>query len=202
MNVPFLSEDEIERIAQAFLAEHCPEALEPTPVVPTPIEIIIEKKLGLEIVLFRGYRDRFGIDGSLSTDLSNITVDEHVFEKYPSRLHFTLAHEVGHFVLHREQLAQLAANTTAEWSANILGIPARDYKSVEIQANMFAGHILVPTKKLFTAIDKAREKLAEGTGGLTPEEISTTALSYLAGYIADQFRVSTQVVEIQMRRII
>jgi hypothetical protein len=202
LNVPFIPETEIEKIAEAFLAEYHPEALEPVPVVPTPIELIIEKNLGLEIVLFRGYRDRFGIDGSLSTDMSNVTVDEHVFDNYSNRLRFTLAHEVGHYVLHREQLVELAADTPAEWTQSILGIPSGEYKKMEIQANIFAGHILVPTNKLITALDEARRKLAEGAHGLRPEEISPTALSYLAGDIADQFHVSTQVVEIRMRKFI
>ena len=97
MNVPFRSEDAIEEIAETFLANYHPEALQPMPVAPTPIELITEKKLELEIVLFRGYRDRFGIDGSLSTDLTNVTIDEHVFGKFANRLHFTLAHEIGHY---------------------------------------------------------------------------------------------------------
>lgn len=202
MKVPFRSDDAIEKIAEGFLAEHCPEALEPTPVIPTPIELIIEKKLGLDIVIFRGYRDRFGIDGSLSTDLTNITVDEHVFAKWPNRLHFTLAHEIGHYVLHQQELEELTADTPADWIQHILGTHQTDYRKMEIQANIFAGCILVPGNKLASALNAARRKLADQGYGLSPEELSPTALSYLAGDIADQFEVSTQVVEIRMRKFV
>lgn len=202
MKIPYRPNEEIDRIAEDFLMRYFPSALESSSITPTPIELIIEQQLGLEIVLFRGYRDRFGIDGSISTDLTNITVDEHIFDHVPTRLHFTLAHEVGHMMLHSEEIKELEADSTEGWRKQILEIPETQYRRMELQASQFAGSILVPLNPLRAAIDEAKSKLADGTEGLVPEELTTASLSLVAGWIAKKFDVSTRVAEIRMLRLL
>lgn len=65
-------------------------------------------------------------------------VYENAFEGNPRSL-FTIAHEIGHLLLHKKQNIDLAANSFARSTDRI---PA--YKDPEWQANAFAAELLAP----------------------------------------------------------
>ena len=50
--------------------------------IPTPIEEIAEFKCRLDIIPLPGLRDLLEIDGFISSDLSSITVDQQVAQRY------------------------------------------------------------------------------------------------------------------------
>lgn len=95
MNLPVLSEAEIQARAEALLEEH-----HPSRAAPIPVEAIVEFGLRLDLVPVPGLVEARGINGYLSSDRSPIFVDEHLFRNVETRYRFTLAHEVGHLVLH------------------------------------------------------------------------------------------------------
>lgn len=64
---------------------------------------------------------------------------------------------------------------------------------MEYQAYMFAGHVLVPTGSLVESCKEVRATAAEH--GIDLSEMSDGAISYVAGRIAKEYKVSTAVVE-------
>jgi hypothetical protein len=193
-SIAYLTDDEIRQVAEDLLV-HYSSALIP---VPVPIEEIVEIHLRLEIIPFRAYKQRFSADGSISTDLTNITVDEEAMNRYPSRYRFTLAHEVGHLLLHRDYIQSLAHDEVADWKASLLGTTPTDRSRMEYQASQFAGCLLVPREPLATAFEEARQLLEKR--GFDIAELSDIAMDTISGAIAKQFEVSTQVVSIRLKK--
>jgi len=78
-----------------------------------------------------------GADGRLvvAGDIGAITVRESIPE--PGRKRFVIAHELGHFILHRKLTAAIVCN---EGSFHILS----DKAPIEAEANYFAAEILMP----------------------------------------------------------
>lgn len=129
--VPYLTDNQIRQAAEDLLHQY------DTELIPVPIEEIVEIHLGLEIIPFRAYKQRFSADGSISTDLTNITVDEGGMDRYRSRYRFTLAHEVGHLLLHRDYIQSLAHEELADWKASLLSTTPTDRSRMEYQARKF-----------------------------------------------------------------
>jgi hypothetical protein len=102
ISIPYLSDGALRRAAAEFLANyHSPCT------IPVPVEHIVEFEIGIDIVPIPGMHRSYDIDSMLSKDLRQICVDEAVFENFPGRYRFSLAHEVGHKQLHAEIYAQL-----------------------------------------------------------------------------------------------
>lgn len=121
--------------------------LEPT-TIPVPIEEIIEFEFGMNIIPIPGLHQGYEIDGFISSDLSEISVDQFVYESRPGRYRFTLAHELGHAVLHRKVYEAAAFSTIKKWKRFIEEIDLQDYEWLEWQGYAFAGLILVPPAPL------------------------------------------------------
>lgn len=140
--VRFLREGELRAAATRFLEEH--GALVS---VPVPIEEIVEFRLGLDIVpvpnLLSGPR---GINGYLSADCTTIYVDDGLFRNVETRYLFTLAHEVGHLVLHRDLYRGIDSDEA--WREFHRRLAQHDLSGAEYQANTFAGLVLAPERTL------------------------------------------------------
>ncbi len=120
IEVPFLTYEAIGRHAGRFL-----EKYHPTLDLPIPIEAIIEFQLGLDIVPMPNlYRDH-GIEGFLTSDMTTIYVDNIQYEQYEQKYRFTLAHEVGHCVLHSKILREVSWRSIDEYVTTRLAIDAR-----------------------------------------------------------------------------
>ena len=65
------------------------------------IEEIVEFDFRINIVPVLGLQREFEVEGFTSGDLKNIYVDEYTYTDRITRYRFTLAHEMGHIVLHR-----------------------------------------------------------------------------------------------------
>jgi predicted SprT family Zn-dependent metalloprotease len=191
--VPWRELEEIRNSADLFLDAYCPSRN-----IPVPIEDIIELDMRLEIRPIHRLRQRFGFDGSLFVNLQTIVVDATLQTHYLNRYRFTLAHEIAHRVLHAEQIGALSLNTDEEWKTAIQAIPARDYARMEFQADEFAGRVLVPRQPLLEMYQRSGE-LAKAHG-IDLAEMQDTSLLYVAGWIAKRFDVSTDVVEIRLKR--
>lgn len=67
---------------------------------PIPIEEIIDNILEMDIIPLPNLEKVFNTTGLLTSDLKHIYVDEWVYNNQETRYRFTLAHEVGHRILH------------------------------------------------------------------------------------------------------
>ena len=153
-SVPYLPYDLIREIAGQFL-----EKYHPTGTIPVPIEEIIEFQMGINIVPMPGLQDTLENDGFemlgfTSSDLQDITVDQWIWQHRLGRYRFTLAHEVGHILMHRELYESASFQTIEEWKKFINDIPDKVHGRYEWQAYAFGGLVLVPRDSLKVVVDK------------------------------------------------
>ncbi|HHT9126564.1 MAG TPA: ImmA/IrrE family metallo-endopeptidase [Candidatus Brocadiia bacterium] len=143
IKVPFINHDQIKNFAEDFLQKYHPED-----IIPIPIEEIIDLKLKLDIIPVPGLHNLIDTDGFITSDLTSIFVEDYVYQNRPCRYRFTLAHEIGHFVLHKDIYIQHKFNSIDGWMSFIDFFPEKERSLFEWQANEFAGLILVPSRHL------------------------------------------------------
>lgn len=185
IKVPFKNHDHIKVIAETFLKKYHPKDS-----YPIPIEEIIEFKLGLDIIPLQGLHKVFEVDGFLSSDRTSISIDENVYQSRPGRYRFTLAHEVGHFILHKDLYDKHAFETIEEWKRFIEHFPEKEYSWFEWQAYEFSGLVLVPPHHLNKRLNYHMKQI-ESIGIRTEAVAIDRAIELLAG----DFVVSREVIQ-------
>jgi hypothetical protein len=188
IRVPRLSYEDLREAADRFLTEHGAAN-----TVPVPIEEIVEFGLHINIIPLPGLHSGHEIDGFLSADLTEISVDLHVFENHQARYRFTLAHEAGHIVLHGDALKATAPASIPDWKEFVRQLPEPDREWLEWQAYGFAGLVLVPQRPLDAAYREAVQTAAEA--GFDVERQLEIAKRYLTSSIGKLFDVSSAVIE-------
>lgn len=153
--VRFLHEKQIEREAKLLLDEWAEKGNQVT--APVPLDELVEIHLGLPFEI-ENLRARFGgadvlgaiwfSDGTIRVDSS---LDPACYPEKRGRYNFTVAHEVGHWRLHRDQLRE-DPNERVLFDPE--GKPAfvcrdGDRAPEEWQANFFASCLLMPRDLLY-----------------------------------------------------
>ncbi|MFZ5830011.1 MAG: ImmA/IrrE family metallo-endopeptidase [Planctomycetota bacterium] len=189
---PYLSKDDLESRAQEFLKEH-----HPSRQLPVPIEWIIESRFGLDIVPVPGMQEHFDVVAYITQDKREIRVDEYVYLHRENRYRFSLAHELGHLVLHPGLFEQLHFTDVQSWKHTVTNcIPDREYGFVEWHANEFAGRVLVPSQELSDSFRRCRD-MAEKRG-LILREGCDAVQDALATYMSKEFVVSSETIPRRM----
>lgn len=187
---PFKNHDHIAREAQNFLKKY-----HPLDAYPIPIEEIIEFQLKIDIIPLPNMHKTFGIDGFLSSDRASISVDEGIYQSRPGGYRFTLAHEVGHYILHKAIYEQGHFDSIKEWQSFIGRLSPKQYSWFEWQAYEFAGLILVPTTHLDKRL-RHHEKYIKSLGIQNEEVILDQAIEELS----KDFVVSREVIQRRLNR--
>ncbi len=99
-NCDFISQEEIDAQADYIYSNYWKNDS-----IPVDIELIVEK-IGLEIIPMDLPAN---VDAYLKLDCTGIVVNETYFynERSINRLRFSIAHELGHFILHRNIIENL-----------------------------------------------------------------------------------------------
>lgn len=155
MKLPWLPKSRIEAIAGDVLAGYA--AMTGAPVAPPiPVEDVIERYLDLRIG-FIDFEKTYGFDGVLGAVYIKdrlICADEALLGDHTEgRLNFTLAHEAGHWMLHRKFVT--AAEESPAKRTAILCRKKDAKKPLEWQADYFAACLLMPGKWVRSAFEKA-----------------------------------------------
>lgn len=163
--------------------------------LPIDMEKIITKDLGLDIIPEPNIVELTSTDAYLQSDCTAIIVDLKQYmddsDRYAGRLRFAMAHEVGHFILHRSAYETLEIDSVDQYIEYIENMPEGLYSSFEWQANEFAGSLLVPRELLQTEIRKLVDEIIEqGIAHLLPQ-YSYDILARNLGKLALPFGVST-----------
>jgi hypothetical protein len=168
--------------------------------LPVQILDLAEFDLGLDLVPVDGLREQLDIDALLMGDLRSILLDKRAFmsSRLEYRLRFSVAHEIGHLMLHRDIYGGLQHTTAKEWFDYISAIPEVEYGWVEWQAYEFAGRLLVPPGPLREAFQVAI-KSAEAAGYSDWLAADEAALDYIATRIAPKFGVSVEAIAKRLR---
>lgn len=168
--------------------------------LPVKVLDLAEFDLHLDLVPVNGLREQLDIDALLMGDLKSILMDKRAFmsPRMEYRLRFSVAHEIGHLILHRDIYAGLNHATAVEWFDYISAIPEVEYGWVEWQACEFAGRLLVPPEPLREAFQAAIQS-AQAAGYSDWLAADEAALDYIATRIAPMFGVSTEVIAKRLR---
>lgn len=184
-------------IAEKIRKEHWPEGS-----LPINMEEIIEIKLGLTIEPMHGLFHQIDMDAYLKMDLGGIVIDYdcYMHGKFSNRLRFSLAHELGHYYLHKEIYYDLTFNSPEEWKKFVIYSPENEYANFEWQANEFAGRFLVPREALKARIAEVAESLRKNnmTDYLTVDP--DAVLSSVSPFLCKPFGVSEEVIERRVKR--
>jgi len=191
--VAYLSYDDLRQVAERFLAKFHPRRS-----IPIPIEEILDLEYGIDIIPTPGLHQAFDMDALILSDFSAIYVDEFVYKSRPTRYRFSLAHESSHVVLHQKIYEKFHFKTIDEWMATVPTIPEKQYHWIEWQADALAGLILVPPEELATRFRKAVARASRA--GLSLENGADAARHAINDYLARQFQVSSQVIDIRLRK--
>ena len=151
----------------------------------------------MDIVPIPGLRGVIEAEGFTTSDLREICVDEDTYERHENRYRFTLAHEVGHVLLHTEIFSRGRWSTIEEWKLFINSIPEKEHSWLEYHAYSFAGLVLVPRDELLRETQECVDKIR--SEGIDLNEHWDFAWSRIAAEVAKRFAVSTQVIEKRLR---
>lgn len=184
---PYLPYDRIREEAEAFFTRYHPNR-----TIPVPIDLIVERDFGMDIITLPGLQENFDTVAFISRDLTAIYVDEHVFQSRENRYRFSIAHELGHRILHSETFGQLDFRDIESWKQVATNIPEREYGLLEFHASSFAGLVLVPELELRNTFLAAANRAKEAGFNLT--DAGTGVRDTIEGYVARGFVVSQAVV--------
>lgn len=187
--IPRFSYDDLRARANSLLQTHNPAGH-----IPIPIEEIVEFGFGINIIPIPGLLTVHEVDAFTAKDLRSIMVDLSTVEsRSPNRYRFSLAHELGHVVLHADVYAQIEFLSIREWKQVVMSLPEKDREWLEWQAYSFAGLILVPREPLMERLADAVRIASEQ--GFDVVENHEPAKDYVCTWLGRQFEVSSQVVE-------
>jgi len=134
----------------------------------------VAKRLGVKVLLSTLPRGTSGTIGQENGDFV-IRINRH---EAKHRQRFTLAHELAHFLLHRDRVEE--ANG---WSENVLLRAPNQPMQIEYEANRLASDLVIPSAQL-------AEATAEYSGPMTPAVIED---------LAHRFGVSAAAMEIKLQ---
>ncbi len=137
---PFFDQQEIWRQADAFRRR-----VWPSNEIPIGVMEIVEFELDLEIRPISRLREDNDIDALLLGNWKTIVVDQaqYMDDRYANRLRFSMAHELGHYVLHQTIFQQIPRGSIQEWIDFMRDMPEKEYSFLEYHAYEFAGRFLV-----------------------------------------------------------
>lgn len=135
-------DDEIERLALNTLSDWCGGNIE----IPVPVDAIIEAGAYVDrIILMKGLNKECGVSGTIVVRPSSvvIVVDQDEYEYEFVRGRSTLAHELGHFLMH-DAVWNHPNEYTEEEAVHINECLEDAYETIEAQADYFAQALLMP----------------------------------------------------------
>ena len=179
--IQHLSYKKIGQIADEFLNNYHPSLS-----LPIPIEEIAEQKLKLKITQIANLKKDYDVDGFLTSDLTTIFIDLNMYLNFESRTRSTIAHEIGHLILHKEVFQKLNINSVEKLNYISTELTNEEYGWLEYQAYSFASQVLVPTKALFNALEKRL--------GRIPVQETPEVLAAAIQDLPDIFQVSDAVI--------
>lgn len=169
-----LSRRKIELIAEHFLSKVQPECL------CSPIRFDVERCFDVTLPV-KGYQPDLvdlgpGIEGLTDPIHKVVRIPPRIYEDMVAgdgRARFTVSHEIGHVILHAQQVREIMVNCGQDGLKRRSDIEA--YRDPEWQANAFAAAVLMPE----TAVKQIMEE-KHGSAALVAIrlQVSTLAADY------------------------
>lgn len=171
--------------------------------LPVDVFTVVELRLRLDVIPFDDLSAKYGIDAALVPDFTGIYVDAEsyvLWERGPiwkqNRLRFSVAHELGHFVLHRDAAAKVSFKSFEEFARHFNANDGPKYQ-LEQEANEFAGRLLVPIERLREQFDRFANQIR----AIMPNWIRSEDLRVkFAETVAPKFGVHAQAILTRLDR--
>ena len=201
IEVPYLSDHDIQAAAQQLLTDYA-VAKSPVNAPPVPIERFV-RFLGLRQEMHDLYsllnierESNSELLGAVCFNSKRVFVHEALDPEKRSwlegRYNFTLAHEVGHWVLHRRYFPDHSEQGSFFDKAIKPAVICRtreDKRPIEIQANKFAAYLLMPAPLV---VESWKQRVGNRRS-LTPaqrgEAIRTIAKQFQCSLEATRYRL-------------
>jgi hypothetical protein len=184
-----LTYDQLRNVVENFRAQY-----DPTDEIPVDAEQIAEYELGFTIRRLDGIFEDTEVYACLASDLTTLFVDEQTYTHRYKDAQFSIAHEIGHFVLHKSFYAENRIARISDYRGIMDALGDETHSRMEWQAQNFAGLLLVPTAALLTLLTAARS--AAKDHGFDGDVLASEAgFTYAVGWLAAQFDVATRVIE-------
>jgi len=173
-------------------------------VIPVDVEKLIDNVLKINIVPFPSLYRSFGINAFISSDFHKIYVDEYLYTNLEPQYRFTLAHELGHLVLHRQWYRQFRIESLDSYRRFVTGLGDERYGLLETQANYFAGLFLVPSKHLETKFKEEAKEICRFISshykGLKRDKYIGVAVDLIAQKLRSVFNVHHLPIRIRIEK--
>lgn len=171
--------------------------------LPVDILTVAEIELRLDPIRFDDLWTKYRRDAALTPDFTGIYVDAEsydLWEKGPlwkqRRLRFSVAHEIGHLVLHRETGSKISFQSFDDFARWTNSTSSEKY-TLEQEANEFAGRLLVPLDRLKHCLDSFGPSLEK----VMPHWFTSMEVrAAFAESATNVFQVSQQSIEARLDR--
>lgn len=195
LNVPWLSKKDIEQKVKEFCAQYNIDQTN----VPLDVEIIVQSDLHIELRPEKGVYKLTEVDALLLSTRKTMIIDLDRFmkESFQNRLRFTIAHEIGHFIMHEKVHEGVQFSTVEEWAEFMLAIPDIDYHRLEWQCDEFAGRLLIEGGLLRKKFEESKAKL-KGTHWENEHPLPKYVVEAMATEIGKFFGVSPTPIMIRL----
>jgi hypothetical protein len=205
INVKYLTEAAIDKEAESLLSEYEETIGEPIKL-PVPIVDITTYHLALRLEfadLHKKFnvpmlRDEPHILGAIFVDERRVVIDQRLDPKGDlydklGRYNFTVAHEVGHWWLHRSYAAKDPNKTSLlNTEPTVICRSSEKNERIELQANLFASCLLMPRRRV----------LDDWNDFLKGRRRSPLEVGPLLGMRSvDRFGVSVQAMRIRLEKL-
>lgn len=190
--------DKIREEAESFRVSHIFSSN-----LPVDIENVVEATLGMKIIPIENLQKLCDMEGFISNDFTSIYVDKFLYQddRYYKRVRFTIAHEIGHYVLHRSTIDSQKFDDENDWIKFRIGLKDDTLGWFETQASEFAGRLLVPLDSLVEEFRSKRQVVIKQFSSWDSPKINDDDLfSIVAPLICSRFDVSTEVIERRLRK--
>lgn len=227
--VPFLHAKQIEAEADLLLDEFA-DKVAPVTAPAVPVEQVAEVHLQLELE-FKDMRQLFpgaDVHGAIWFKAGRIGIDQALEPTaHPSRLgryHFTLAHEIGHWRLHRQYFLKHPSERRlfddGSPKPDVVCRSSERKKPVEWQADCFAACLLMPRRMIYATWTEFRggddrpvatkelhanrhgmPVLYRGNVATTDEQLDNAVKEEFCRPLAVKFQVSAEAMRIRLEEL-
>ena len=193
IKIPFIEDEDIKKIASSLYHEFQLETNEIS-------SEILFKKFSKYKITFEDYPK--GVLGVLSLKHNMISLSNAILND-SKRRNFTIAHEIGHIVLHSSFFDTI--EQTYEYdddNDNVSPIVNEEvYRRMETQANLFASYLLIPEKNLFVYFNTILEELNihKKQLYLDSQPCNVNDVNYALLKLSEHFNVSKEVIKYRLK---
>lgn len=184
---------EIEVIVAQILSAGYPTGI----IIPIDVDCLAESNnLVDDIVTAPLLEDKFKVAAVLARKADghfDILVDEDTLNFQRARANFSIAHELGHVVLHSQICGSCR---TIEDSIALSKRINKAYNFIERNANYFAGALLIPQRNVVNDAAKIYEFMVKGGNYDTKLD-----LNQLCATLAKRYEVNTQPMKIRLEQL-